>query len=199
MSASSEFILLVNSKQSTPSPMSQTEAEPFFSTRLGGQLDVFEQQHAFGARKRRVVAARASAPDACRPRCDRSCGPLRRCRIGGTARPSCSSRATNQSTPSLSMQFERAASSSYSRAAWPHRSTSMSSAASPHQGWRHRSGFRAARSRRSGHGRCHARTIWSAASPAASTASTRAFFWTRYSPVARSIASLRLFNSRLTR
>ncbi len=48
--SSSAFILLVNSRQRTPSPRSQSAADEFFATGFDGQFDVGEQQHALATR-----------------------------------------------------------------------------------------------------------------------------------------------------
>ena len=74
VSASSAFILRVNSKQATPSPMSQSAAEPFAQQACRGPLDVGEQQHAVGPWHRQVAAVDAELLAAGRP------GPGRRAR-----------------------------------------------------------------------------------------------------------------------
>ena len=48
MSGSSELPLEWNSRQTTPSPISHSEAEAVLRERLAAALDVFEQQHALG-------------------------------------------------------------------------------------------------------------------------------------------------------
>ena len=48
ISGSSAFILLANSKQATPSPMSHRAAEPFFRSAAWVELEIGQQHHALG-------------------------------------------------------------------------------------------------------------------------------------------------------